>query len=516
MSRLRDRRGLVPKGLLVDGAAIGPDEMRIVARTGAATGVCPSCGVRSGATHSRYERVLTDFPAHGRVVRLRVRVRRFRCAQTSCPQKIFAERLDPSAAAPFARRTARLDDIVHHLGIALGGRPGQSTARRLLVPVSKDTLLRVVRNRAKPYDGAPRAVGVDDWAWRKGHRYGTVICDLEQRRIIDVLPDRKAATVEAWLGARPSIEIITRDRGGGYGQAAALGRPEARQVADRWHLFENASAAFLGAVRRSMGEVRQALGAGPIDPALLTAAERSQYEGWRRRAEADVFVVKLFKDGVAIKEIVRRTGRARKVVRDVVRGGRAEPFRPRASSLEPHLERLSAEWDGGCRNGAELWRRLRASGFPGSLRVATEWATRRRRDEAAEAPRRCPSARALARLLTLARDRLSRSELATVAMVEDAIPELVRARDLVDRFHQLIRRRDAAGLDPWIEDASDNPISSFAKGVVNDKAAVAAAIEEPWSNGQTEGQITKLKLVKRQMYGRAKLDLLRARLVAAA
>ena len=322
MSSFRSRRGLVPKGLLVEQATVGPDGVLIVARTGATTGVCPRCGARSASTHSRYERLLADFPAHGRVVRLRVRVRRFRCAESGCPQRIFAERLDPSAAAPYARRTARLDDIVHHLGVALGGRPGQRTARRLLTPVSKDTLLRMVRARAEPYDGAPRVVGVDDWAWRKGHRYGTVICDLEQRRIIDVLPDRDAASVTAWLSGRPSIEIIARDRGGGYGQAASLGRPEARQVADRWHLFENASAAFLGAVRRSMREVRQVLGPGPIDPMLLTAAERNQYEGWRRRVEADAAILRLVKDGFAIKEIVRRTGRARKVVRDIIRGSR--------------------------------------------------------------------------------------------------------------------------------------------------------------------------------------------------
>ena len=231
MSSFRGHRGLVPKGLLVEQTTIGSDEVLIIARAAEVAAVCPSCGARSSATHSRYERVLADFPAHGRMVRLRVRVRRFRCAEAGCPRKIFAERLDPSTATPYARRTARLDDIVHHLGVALGGRPGQTTARRLLVPVSKDALLRTVRSRAKPYDGAPKAVGVDDWAWRKGHRYGTVICDLERRRIIDVLPDREAATIQTWLAARPSIEIIARDRGGGYGQAAALGQPEARQVA---------------------------------------------------------------------------------------------------------------------------------------------------------------------------------------------------------------------------------------------------------------------------------------------
>jgi transposase len=359
-------------------------------------------------------------------------------------------------------------------------------------------------------------IGIDDWAWRKGHRYGTIVCDLERRRIIDVLPDREAATVQVWLTARPSIEIIARDRGGACGPAAAQGRPEARQVADRWHLMENASAAFLAAVRRSMPDIRKAIGSQPIDPALLTAAERSQYEGWRQRAAADATVLQLHKAGVPIKEIVRCTGRARKVVRDIVRGSRAEPFRPRASLLEPHLEWLVAEWEGGCRNGAELWRRLRTRGFSGSLRVVTEWATRRRRDEVAGAPRRCASARSLARMMTLARDRLSRCELATVAVVEHAIPGLVLARDLVDRFQSLIRKRNADALDPWIDDAAQSMISSFAKGLADDRPAVVAAIEEPWSNGQTEGQITKLKLVKRQMYGRANLDLLRARLICVA
>jgi transposase len=449
-------------------------------------------------------------------VHLRVQVRRFRCVWAECAQQIFAERLDPSVANPFGRRTERLDGIVHHIGVALGGQPGQRTAARLLLPVSKDTLLRVVRDRAVGVSPSPRVIGIDDWAWRKGHSYGTVVCDLERRRIIDVLPDREMATVQAWLAARPSIELIARDRGGGYGPAATRGRPEARQVADRWHLMENASAAFLAAVRRSMPDIRKAIGSQPVDPALLTAAERAQYEGWRQRIAADAAVLQLHEADVPIKEIVRRTGRARKVVRDIVRGGRAEPFRPRASLLEPHLEWLSAEWEAGCHNGAELWRRLRARGFPGSLRVVTEWATRRRRVEMTGAPRRCPSARSLARMMTLARDRLSRSELATVAAVEHAVPGLVLARDLVDRFQSLIRKGSADALDPWIDAAAQSMISSFAKGLADYRSTVAAAIEEPWSNGQTEGQITKLKLVKRQMYGRANLDLLRARLLCVA
>jgi transposase len=211
---------------------------------------------------------------------------------------------------------------------------------------------------------------------------------------------------------------------------------------------------------------------------------------------------------------VRRTGRSRKLVREIVRGGGGDVFRSRSNSLEPHLAWLDAEWAAGCRNGAELWRRLQPSGF--RLRVVTEWATRRRRANSvgSERRRKPPSARVLSRLLLSDRDRLTKDEAITRARIEKGVPALVLARDLVDRFHRMVRDRDPAALPALILAAGI--LASFGKGIAADRAAVTAALIEPWSNGQTEGQITKLKLVKRQMYGRAKLDLLRARLTAPA
>jgi transposase len=243
---------LAPCGLVIERIESETDRLLLVARPISTTAACPSCSSISANIHSQYQRALADLPSQGRLVRIRLRTRRFRCAVAECHQKIFTERLEATASRPFARRTMRLEGIVHHVGLALGGRPGQSIARRLLLPVSKDTLLRVVRRDAARPDAAPRVVGIDDWAWKRGHRYGTIICDLEKRRVIDILPDREAATVTTWLAAHPTISVIARDRGAGYIQAATEGRPDAIQVADRWHLMENASAAFLTVVQRSM------------------------------------------------------------------------------------------------------------------------------------------------------------------------------------------------------------------------------------------------------------------------
>jgi transposase len=508
-------QSISPSGLIVEAIEVGADHVVVMARGAGTAGRCPDCGSSSGRVHSHYERRLLDLPSHGRAVHLRIAVRRFRCVSSLCRRRIFVERLNEGIAERSARRTARLDAIVHHLRLALGGRPAANLARRLMLPVSKDTLLRVVRRRAGEDRTPLRVVGIDDWAWKRGQRYGSIILDLERRRIVDLLPDREVGTVEAWLSRQPQIAVISRDRGGGYGRAAANAAPQAIQVADRWHLMENASAAFLDAVRRSMRLIRSALGATMIDPALLTSAERLQYDGYLRREEARVAIKALASNGASIKEIVRRTGRSRKLVRDVLRGGGGDIFRCCSNVLEPHLAWLDAEWSAGCRSGAELWRRLQAVGFRGSLRVVTEWATRRRRSErvGADTLRKIPPARLIGRLMLADRENLSKADATIVAAIERAIPTLAASRDLVDRFHQMLRTRSANALSAWITEAAASMLASFAKGIMTDLAAVTAALTEPWSNGQTEGQITKLKLVKRQMYGRGKFDLLRARLV---
>jgi transposase len=506
---------LVPGGFVVEGVSNDLVGTVIAVRPAGKTSQCPGCGTDSARIHSRYRRRLTDLPIANRPVRIVVLARRFHCDAVLCGRRIFAERFDKDVLAPWARRTARLDHIVHCLGLALGGRPAASFARRLTLPVSNDTLLRVVRRRGSPRFVAPTVIGIDDWAWRRNQRYGTVIFDLERRKTIALLPDREPATAQEWLSAQPQISVVARDRGGSYALAAAKALPQASQVADRWHLMENASRAFLDAVRKSMRQIRTAIGAATINPELLTAAERLQYDGYLHREEENAVILRLAKERVPIKEIVRRTGYSRGLVRKVLRGQRSDIFRVRESSLELYLPWLDEQWAAGRRNGSDLWRQLKAQGFRGCLRVVSEWAARRRRAEKVDgqALSRAPSARTIARLLTIGRDDLTKSETVTVAAIERGAPSLVEAREIIAAFQAMIRKKSLVELDPWLERARSSLVASFANGVTKDRAAVAAAIVSPWSNGQTEGQITKLKLVKRQMYGRGKIDLLQARVI---
>ena len=332
-----------------------------------------------------------------------------------------------------------MDGIVHRLGLALGGRPGHNLASRLAIPVSKDTLLRTVRRRAARPRDPLRAVGIDDWAWRKGCQYGTVICDLERRRIVALLPDRASGTSAAWLRDHPSIEFIARDRGVSYGDAASKGAPRAIQIADRWHLFENASASFLDVVRQNMHAIRKSSATDDIDPVLLSCAERKRWENFQHRKKTVDAVLRLLEQGIPLKQITRRLSLARQTVRRIARGGGLEVFRSRVSILEPYAETLDALWTGGCRNGAELWRRLRIQGFQGSLRVVVEWATRRRLDESSNPAgrvRKTPSARKIARLMTIERDQVPRDQASMMAKIAHDVQPLLGARDLVDRFHE--------------------------------------------------------------------------------
>ncbi|RFB76582.1 ISL3 family transposase [Methylovirgula sp. 4M-Z18] len=511
------RASLAPDGLAVDEVKIVANSVQIRLRSRLRSGSCPDCGRPSQRVQSRYVRRPADLPLGGRRVELTVLARRFWCDAVLCGRRIFCEQFGDGVLARYGRRTQRLETIVHHLGLALGGRPAAAFANRLMMPVSNDTLLRVVRRHIADQSDEFTVIGIDDFAFKRGQTYGTIVCDLERRRPVTLLPDRALDTSRAWLAEHQPISIVACDRGGGYGEAIAKALPDAEQLADRWHLMENSSRAFLDAVGKSMRQIRQAVGSNVVDPKLLTYAERLQYEGYLRRQETNEAIRELSKTGTSVRQIVRQTGHSRKLVRDVLRGQRLDVFRTQPSSLDSWLPWLNSRWEEGARNALELWREMRAKRFPGQSGVISQWAQRRRLAEKANQSglARTPSARVISRLMTTARDGLAKSEAILVAAIEVSVPELVVARKAIGDFQSMIRSKTAHRLYSWLEAARNSLVGSFAGGVEKDIDAVRNAIISPWSNGQTEGQITRLKLIKRQMYGRAKLDLPQARLIGA-
>lgn len=404
---------------------------------------------------------------------------------------------------------------------------------------SGDTLLRLVR-RGDPAEGPDdaeaglRVVGVDDWAWRRGHRWGTIICDLERRRVVDLLPDRSADALARWLGRHPGVRVVARDRAGAYADGARRGAPQAIQVADRWHLLVNASEAALRVVERHRGAFAAAgravvVGAAtpatpePPPPRSPTKAQVGQRERQAARDARFRRVAELAAEGRGVRAIVRETGLARNTVRRWVRRGSAPTWRKgrRARIIDPYLAHLQRRLDEGATNATALWREIRAMGFPGQAVGARAAVAALRGTPACPTVRaaplwRRPSPRQVTRALLQDEGGGAggRTRLFLDALLE-AAPAVRRAVEEARAFARLVRERDADALGPWLDDAQGGPLDGFVEGLRRDRDAVAAALVLPWSTGPVEGQIGRLKTIKRQMYGRAGLELLRARVLAA-
>lgn len=527
--------------LALDQAQLAPESITITVRTTAAAARCPQCQHASTRVHSRYRRTLSDVPCTGLTLCFALRIRRFFCQQSGCSRRIFTERL-PTVVAPYARRTRRLSDTLRLIGFALGGEAGARIAAQLGLRTSPDTLLRTVRRTIDAETMTPRVLGVDDWSYKRGQRYGTILCDLERHRIVDLLPDRTAESLAAWLRAHPGVEVISRDRSSLYAEGAREGAPEAVQVADRWHLMKNLTEALERILQRHHTELRQAheqiatatacpppTAAGqraptrdipPVPPALSKRQEETRQHRRERRLARYEHVRALHQEGHSQREIARRLGLGQRTVRRWVqaRGFPEQSRRRRRSRLDRFGPYLEQRWQDGIHNVARLWRELQKQGFTGGYSTVKDWFYRHQQNLPATAlsspaVKRSPSPRQAAWwVLREPADRTPEQQ-AFVEQLDRQAPPLANVAAQGRAFLDLMRHRQQEHLTPWMETAAAGPLRHFVERLRQDEQAVRAALRLPWSNGPVEGQVHRLKLLKRQMYGRAKFDLLRGRVL---
>lgn len=511
--------------------------VRLHVQSTASSSACPCCGQTSKRVHSKYDRKLKDLPWQGLSVQIVWSTRRFFCDIDECLRKIFAER-QPTVAAPHARRTERMSLAMRCIAFACGGEVGTRLAERLGIRVSADTLLRVIRSSTVPCRPTPRVLGVDDWAFRKGQRYGTLLCDLEKGCPVELLPERTAESFTQWLQDHDGVEIISRDRGDIYKKGATEGAPNAMQVADRFHLVKNLRDAFGRFLKSKSRQVTTIAKHALADterestedvndnkPKKTTKAEAQKVVSRARRLTIYDQIRELEEKGNSARSIALKLGIHRETVSKYLR---SDGFPERANRVyrslaDPFENYLWERWKSGCHNASVLWEELKARGFQGSYasinRFVSRWRTGASKSGVARA-RKAPSVTQISWLLFKDKSKLDDEQTVVRRAVLSQCAEIQSVWKLVRRFIAMLRKRKGKRLDGWIEKAtkSDVPASirQFAGGLKTDLAAVTAAFTVSWNNGAAEGHISRLKMMKRQMYGRANFDLLRARFLRAA
>lgn len=509
---------------------------------------CPLCGAPATRVHSRFTRKIADLPCGGQRVCLRVQVRKWFCEVPTCVRKIFVERLMPFAQ-PWARVTQRLYQIVQIIGLATGGRPGVHVTDRLGIQTSRQTILRRIMALPTEPVGQVTQIGIDDFSFRRGRKFGTLVVDLQTHKVLDVLPDRTADTSAAWMAAHPEIELVSRDRGGDYAAAARKSVSAATQCADRFHIYKN----LTEAVERTLALCRTEIRKGAFDalseeekkgmeelrlptefvsvenwkPAPDPCTERERLTRYAERQDRYEQVATLRAQGMGNTEIARRLGLTARTLQNWQKKGFPEHSRrrKRSSCFDPYAPYVLIRWEQGCTNGLQIYREIKERGYMGTEKTVYRFLVPLRRNSQViqkavvpHGPLQDFSAKDAVWLFVRERDRLDEKEQATLTAICEASETARATYQLVQEFRDMLHTRAGEKLDDWLEAVKASQIrelQSFVAGVERDKAAVAAGLTLPQNNGLVEGKVNKLKLIKRMGYGRAGFPLLRQRVLHA-
>ncbi|MEU5187687.1 ISL3 family transposase [Streptomyces klenkii] len=508
--------------MAVDGIRVVGSGLRVAASCAAPAAWCPDCGTVSRRVHDRYRRRLADVAAGGRPVTISLTVRRFRCESPDCGRRTFAEQVE-GLTFRYGRRSCLQQAMLDAIGRLLAGRAGARLAQMLHCPVSPNILLTRVRALpAEPPADSPRVLGVDDFALKRGHVYGTVLTDIETGRVVDVLPDRTAETFTAWLRQHPGAEIVCRDRASAYAEAVRIAAPDAVQVADRFHLWLN----LCKTVEKCVVAHRRCL-VPPEDedqddvvepPAGPLAIEGKRAANTRRHFTA---VHEMYDKGVAIEVISKTLRMDRKTVRKYAHATTVEellsPPRQNRRTLQPWAEYLNMRWHEGCTDSGRLFREIQQRGYRGTSRTVRRWLEPLRSAEA-PTPKRseAPTVRQVVGWLTRHPDNLTSGQQLRLKRVLTRCHELADLRRHIADFARMMKNLDGHLLPRWIKAAEGSdlpPLRGFARNLCKDLGAVTAGLTLPYSSGMVEGHVNRIKFLKRQGYGRANFDLLRRRVL---
>lgn len=518
-------------GVIVEEVTAAAGLLLVLARARAATAACPACGTVSGRVHSRYSRKLADAAIGGRQVEIGLTVRRFFCASPVCKARTFAEQV-AGLTSRYARKTPLLAGVLGRIAVALAGRAGSRLAAGLGVPASRQVMLRLVMAIPDPAAAPPRVAGVDDFAIRRGQHYGTLIIDIETGAPLDLLEGRDAKPLADWLAAHPGVEVICRDRAGSYADGARTGAPDAVQVADRFHLWQN----LAKAVEKCVAAHRSCLAEpapppaeledddpGPREPQEAAQPDPTGKYAERTRRHHEL-VHQLRAEGRGLREIARHLGWGLHTVQRLDRAATWQELvdgrwkGPRPSKLDPFKPYLDQHADGAHGSMRLLFNEVKALGYDGSYSVVRNYLDRVSPEKAplGEAP---PTVRDVTNWLCRRPDTLTEDEKPRLKAILDRCPELQAASGQVRGFAAMITELSGENLPQWMAAAREAAlpgISSFAKGLEQDLDAVTNGLTMNWSSGPVEGRVNHIKMIKRQMFGRAGLPLLRKRVLLTA